>query len=782
MRDHRLKPLLWHTVFLSALAVLAGCKPSAAPPPPDLGDETTAIPCQNRSSETGPAYISLYCVTEFDRSAVNIALNAAEFVAQYFNWAWVDDPDNTFSSFSFRSVRTEFAHSIGLSGKGQTIAIVDDGFYTNHPELDGKQITLFGPLRPEDDHGTSVAAIAAGIKDDSEMMGVAYDANLHLTSFENSLSTIADATDDARQNGAIVQNNSWAYANTNINTILNRPNPMTAEEAFSNAIGVSLTDGTKYLGAIENFTQSGVVVFSNSNNELSTNLGIMEALPLAFPQLESGWITALNGVPVFNDEGDIVSAQRISAECFNMAKSCLMAEGVVYATSGESSYDYPQVGTSFAAPIISGGIAILAEAFPTLDGPEIRDRLLVTADNSFFTAEDTRIFTPDISHGYSSEYGHGFMNLEAALLPIGSIGVPTGLSVSDGSTPIQQASIATGFAQGGAVATALQDVDVMLIDSLGGNFTTAAETFVISTNTYDTLDQFGLFADNNQPQSGVSGALKSLAFALNISPGTQFVGGNSFDVLADIGLLPARSGLLYAPITMSELPAEAYSFGAQAPINSSSDLAAYAFASNSNQISNSQGAGIALQFGSKSHRLSLGTSIMQENGSSLGIQSLADTGMTSVSRAIDFGYSASIDKNLSFSANAQVGNVSSIGRGIWDNQNNTTFSAYGIALNISKVFSGNDLLVASIRQPIAIDGGSMAVALPQSRDINGNILSSILNIDLAPDERQLDLGFEYEFALDRNESIRIGAAYISNGGNVTGEHSTSVAMSYSLEF
>jgi hypothetical protein len=781
MRDIKPIRMLWQFMLLSLLVFFAGCKQGALVTQLGSGNELIGTPCENRSGGINPAFLDVYCVTDFDQVAVNLARDAVEFAVQQFEWVFTGIPGK-YSSFSFRAVRTEFAHSVGLSGKGETIAIVDTGFYTNHPELDGKPITLYGLKRPTDDHGTSVAAIAAGINDGSGMMGVAYDASLHLTSLSNSLSVIADATDHARQNGAIVQNNSWGYPDTSIDNVLNRPAGMIAEQAFANEIDVSLSVATSYTGALINFAQAGIVVFSNSNDETATSLGLMEALPLAFPQLESGWITALNGVPTFNDAGEITEAVRLSAECFEMAPSCLMAEGAVYATSDASSYTYPIVGTSFAAPIISGGIAILAEAFPSLDGPEIRNRLLVTADNSFFTPEDFSQFA-DILHGYSSEYGHGFMNLEAALLPIGTVGVPTGLSVSDGTMSIQEASVATGFAQGDAVITALSNVDVMVIDSLSGNFNVPAKTFVISTNTQNYFQEFALFVDDGKTQSGISGALKSLAFVFDADSNAHIVGGSTFDVISDIGLVPERAGLLYDPITMAEVPADSYSLGMQAPIDGHNELAAYVYSSSEWALSSALGAGVALQFGPKSSRLSLGASIMQEQGAALGMQSLAaDQSLSSVSRAIDVGYSASLDKNITFDANAQIGAVTSSGQGMWGGQEGTTFSAYGMALNVTNVFAGNDRIIASVRQPIAIDGGSMSVALPQTRDIDGNITSSVFDISLAPSDRQLDLGLEYEVSLDQFESIRFGAAYILNSANVTGETSLGLAMSYSLEF
>ncbi len=786
MRDIQPIRRPWQFMLLSLLVFLAGCKNAELISQLGGGDATIGTPCENRLGGTEPAYIDVYCVTDFDQAALKLARNAVEFAIQQFDWVFQSDTNKIYSSFSFRAIRAEFAHSVGLSGKGETIAIVDTGFYTTHPELDGKDITLYGAKRPADDHGTSVAAIAAGIKDGSGMMGIAYDAGLHLTSLSNSLSVIADATNDARQRGAIVQNNSWGYPDTSIDSVLNRRAGITAEQAFANEIGTTLSTATNYINALASFTQSGIIVFSNSNDETATSLSLMEALPLAFPQLEAGWITALNGVPTFNGAGDITSVQRLSAECFEMARSCLMAEGAVYATFGENSYDWPIVGTSFAAPIISGGIAILAEAFPSLAGPEIRDRLLVTADNSFFTELDTlgtRAFTTTISHDYSSEYGHGFMNLEAALLPIGTVAVPTGMSVNDGTMSIQEASIATGFAQGDAIITALRKVDVMVIDSLAGNFNIPAETFVISTNTQNHFEEFALFIDDGKTRSGMSGALKSLAFVLDADSYAHIVGGSTFDVISGIGLVSERTGLLYDPITMAEIPAGSYSLGIQAPINGSKDLAAYVYASTEGGLGNALGAGVALQFGPKTSRLSLGASIMQEQGAALGMQSFAsDRGLSSVSRAIDIGYSASLDKNISFSANAQIGAVSSSGQGMWGGQKNTTFSAYGMAMNVTNVFSGNDRIIASVRQPIAINSGTMSVALPQTRDIDGNITTRIFDIGLAPSDRQLDLGLEYEVPLARFESIRFGAAYILNSANVRGENVLGLAVSYSLEF
>ena len=102
---------------------------------------------------------------------------------------------------------------------------------------------------------------------------------------------------------------------------------------------------------------------------------------------------------------------------------CISARGTVRATApGETISAMSEVrGTSFAAPMVAGGLALMKQAFRgQLTPRELVRRLMDTADN-------TGIYTdPDV-------YGAGVMDLNAATSPIG--GLATG-------TPGLQASLA----------------------------------------------------------------------------------------------------------------------------------------------------------------------------------------------------------------------------------------------------------------------------------------------------------------------------------------------------
>jgi subtilisin family serine protease len=77
-------------------------------------------------------------------------------------------------------------------------------------------------------------------------------------------------------------------------------------------------------------------------------------------------------------------------------------------------------GTSFAAPMVAATAALLVAADPSLTGPQIHDRLLAT------TQPPPGV---DISQPYgTNEYGHGLLNMAAALAGLPPTPPPPGLS------------------------------------------------------------------------------------------------------------------------------------------------------------------------------------------------------------------------------------------------------------------------------------------------------------------------------------------------------------------
>ena len=99
---------------------------------------------------------------------------------------------------------------------------------------------------------------------------------------------------------------------------------------------------------------------------------------------------------------------------------------------GTSSYNGDiGSGTSYAAPQVSGLIALLAEAFPSQTPSQWADRILASADNSFFTATANTSFANGITHGYNTTFGHGIPDIYAALQPITSSKMSESILIGD---------------------------------------------------------------------------------------------------------------------------------------------------------------------------------------------------------------------------------------------------------------------------------------------------------------------------------------------------------------
>ncbi|MCT7374385.1 S8 family peptidase [Chelativorans salis] len=383
-----------------------------------------------------------------------------------------------------------------LRGKGTLIAVVDDGFRRSHREFSGKTIHTFfgGQSFATEDHGTGVAGVAAGNADGNEMMGVAPEADLHLTSWESVSNTsglldhLAAATDDAASRGAVVQNNSWGFAEQTAADEEMAAFEASDAESYAEYLAGGNTslaaDWQNLFEAYDNFQETGVVVFANSNNQ---NLGAADdgesdasswaALPLFVPELSEAWLAVSNArFTVDESDGSILDAELQSAPCGSAARFCLTSEGYTYAPTASSNTSYGvATGTSFAAPQVSGQIALLAQAFPNLSPAEWTVRLLATARTGWDGFQNSKAgeqtFAPGVKHAYSSLYGHGVPDIKAALSPVGGLAIASGDNVFSGPRTSLDEGIATaGPVVGNAIAKTLAKRDIMAVDALGTDF------------------------------------------------------------------------------------------------------------------------------------------------------------------------------------------------------------------------------------------------------------------------------------------------------------------------
>lgn len=705
---------VWHGATSALLTLmLAGCGGG--------GEETGGIgggggggpaPVPGGSGTLSSFFVSDWSV--FQTAAANLR-NSAEYQLQFKRWFYdenrngrVDPLEDTFESFPLVSSRIDYAHAAGLTGKDQVIAIVDYDFLSTHEAIAGRVIAGGGGTT-EDDHGTAVASVAAG--DSATMTGVAPEARLVLGRY-TSTATMAAATRLAITEGAVAQNNSWGYAlpvtTNSLNTVF------------------SGTNGQAYLQALDDYAAQGVVVFAASNT--GTGATIMEALPALRSTLEAGWLAVVSAVPTFNDTR-ILSADLQSAPCAEAARWCLVADGswtaatVNFADLGDTN-DYAfTIGTSFATPMVTGAMALLAEAFPDLTPHQLRVRLLASADDGFFTADQSVELAEGFVKGYSSTWGHGFLDLRAALSPIGQ----TRMALDSGATvTTDQPLIATGGGYGDAVSRALAMHKVLVTDDLGGDFSMPGDALVARS-------------------AARAVAPKLMAAALS---GT----GGASDLLSSYAAPRLNLGLGDGDMRLSVMGTPGR--GADAEF----------------------GLSLARAFDLGAARLDLGLSVARDQGTLAG---LTADGSDLVS--LDLGLTAPLGDDGFLRLSGQMGLAQPRGTGAFADVTSSRFDSLSLDIGRTDAFRSGDRLSLSLALPVAMTSGRAALNLPMAR-ADGSMRFDRVAFDLAPEARQMDLSVSYDMPVGRNATLTLGATHAMNHGHVAGARDTGGILALRIRF
>ena len=369
-----------------------------------------------------------------------------------------------------RTSGAAFAHAAGITGSGELIAISDEHISATHETIAGRVTVLF-PGTGLSEHGTSVASVAAG--NSPNFVGTAPGANILFGYYGDpgQYNTLISLGQQALTLGAVAWNNSWGYTNLNL------------DQAGFNAAFNSSSASLTYLNTLDAYAAQGVVVFA-VDNVTHQHATLMDGLPYLRPSLEAGWIAAANGVPTISG-GQVTGVHLLSNACWEAARWCLVADGTWNAATGGAADYEPITGSSFAAPQISGALALLAQAFPTLSPHDLRIRLLASAEDDFFTPDDTVQLATGFNKGYSIIYGHGFLDIEAALRPIGG----TSFSLSEGTTVSTNAPVlTTGSAMGDALETALAGTNVAVRDALAASFSMPATGLTVGARPASPAD------------------------------------------------------------------------------------------------------------------------------------------------------------------------------------------------------------------------------------------------------------------------------------------------------
>ena len=696
----------------------------------------------------------------------------------------------------------ELAHDAGTApGAGQTVGAIDSGIDTGHSAFSGKTVSerfLSGAADEtgaEFSHGTAVASVMAGRWPSSALFlrnsaapGVAWGADIAMFALpfetdrgsyyrtapdsldDDGFKSVFDSVTEWRENGRTIDfvNLSFSipgtidvYSAQQLRTHFGSAIAAIAQASRTRKTVFVWSAGNDHGGACdrslstsyptlcEPYVENGETKFRINAKSVS----FLAGLPARIPELR-GHVLAVVAV---GRDGRIAP---FSNRCGIAAQWCLAAPGVEVRVAyfGPDNAGTPAArgiataqGTSFAAPMVTGGLAVMKHVFRNqLSNTALVSRMLATADRTGIYAN-------------SATYGRGLLDLGAATRPVGTNSFALGNSVGGRGSPVTHSRVALSSAFGDGLTAAFAGREIAAFDELGAPFWYRLGSFVRTAERPSAMTQLDAFMARHResrdlravrrpawpallgtfvpapgsdrgggirlgyldaPAPGLGGGLLSLAghaLALDAA-GPAGLGFTVFSTEGMRGLAPV-SGALLSWQQAADEPGPA----AGPPLN----LVAGWIGERETMLgSRSAGA-----FG----RLSAGSVFLGFDGS-------MQAGAWRVDAAAEFGMAY---------AGAGGGMLTGV----------SPLASSAFSLRADRPLDANSSLQLSVSQPLRIETGRARFSIPVGRTRDRRVLRRSLTANLGPGGRQIDLAARWRKRLDTGGDLRLGAIWTLDPGH-----------------
>ncbi len=363
----------------------------------------------------------------------------------------IDIPNAVFGASHFRAgadakIKATWATMGGLGSRNIKIAIIDTGFDMEHPALRGDGTKIRTPLNAANrstdaspwfqasdgswgvfSHGTSCAAVAAGVWDSQGVLGACPNARIIPIKLDIlSDDAIRAAFNHALNNGADI-----------ISCSLGFPKPVPLSTLVTNTIAQVARQGRG---------GKGIPIFIAAGNANPASNNAPRAVSDFATHPDVFCITASNSLDEPSDYSfygpqAFMTAPSNGNDGIGITTATVETDG----SSLQHSYTSGFGGTSSAAPLVAGACALLLSANPDLTLTQIRDILRRSCD---------KIASGYDGNGHSKTLGYGRLNtLKALQMASGSSGSGGSSAGTGGTSGGTGSSAGTG---GGSGATSGQ--------------------------------------------------------------------------------------------------------------------------------------------------------------------------------------------------------------------------------------------------------------------------------------------------------------------------------------
>ena len=659
------------------------------------------------------------------------------------------------------AIHADGAYAIGATGYGINIAVIDDGISEGTSELAGRvlqHIDLTGlyPSGGIADHGTAVASIAAAARDDVGIHGVAFNSYLYDLNVFTRSSTTGDVTAsdaDIRDALNIVAGNNPSYSSVDAR-IVNMS--LAGDGGFSS--------GT--LAALRSVAAADKVIVIAAGND-----GASQPAPTALAVTDSGIGPSMLIVGAVDDSNVIAS---FSNRAGSYGDYFVVAPGVSLPAASSSGGYVAFSGTSAAAPVVSGAMAVLANAYPYLTGPQLVALIKQTADD---------LGAP----GVDPIYGSGLINLTSAMNPVAPLVMTAGDTVDTLTAPLSTTTIATG-----SVLGTFQGGYTILLDAYRRAYTVPLKTFVAQGDEASLFDSFagvdgrasGLgiaeLLDSWYPKkgaalafgSGVAARHVSAAYAVALSDNAfamSMRNAGAASLVATPGLEPTAGNgrALFLSTGSAATPQGAFIGDGMSGIalgwrhERLRMTASYAGGRNIRGKSELVQSSMAFKTGAVEWGLS--GSLLNEDGSVLGAYGqgvFAGAGGRTGFATASLRYDAGADWSLAATYTRARLTEGSLGNGLA--LRNVDGDAMSFTVSGPAGWRDGDLLGFRLAQPLRAEKATVDLWLPVARDMVGNIIRQRQSVGMEPDGREVD--FELAYATPLPEIGWGRAAFLTLNG------------------